>query len=331
MCVLVGKRLLSTTLPVALALCGCATALFGAPAPRRPVYRKQPVLLVTHKRGYSPALFPTFAPDGKTLAFSSGGVELWNLAPWKKIASFSSHQRRHGPSSAGKIRFSNDGKHLGVVWGGSARKGPVWLFFERVDISTRKLLKSTDIHDSYRVVDISSDLSKLLCEWRVFDLSSGRVLTAWRPPCPECACFSPDGRRIAIGSPEGLRIVDAANGKALLRFPDARGVGTLFFSQDGSLLAGGSGITTRIWETKTGKLARTVGVGCVVGFSPDGSVVATGSRSDVELWETATGAKLHVLKGGKEGLNGFAWSRDGTTVALTYWCGTLKVWRFKSR
>jgi WD40 repeat protein len=102
-------------------------------------------------------------------------------------------------------------------------------------------------------------------------------------------------------------------------------------SPDGKILAAGEGrykARLYLWEWQTDKPPRTI-VGSDRGFeriefSPDGSILGTHTDVDVvsvRLWDVATGKLRRRLVTEQEGghLAGFAFSRDGKTVAATHY------------
>ena len=102
------------------------------------------------------------------------------------------------------------------------------------------------------------------------------------------------------------------------------------FSPDGMLLAtAGSGGTTRVWDTVTGKdllvLLHEDTVWAVT-FSPDGTLLATASVDGTAcLWDTTTGQELAVLRH-EDWVNTVAFSPDSTRLATAGRDGTARLW-----
>ena len=137
--------------------------------------------------------------------------------------------------------------------------------------------------------------------------SSDAVSLAWRP----------DGKRIAVGSGQGLHIQDATAGKLLTPEP----VWSLAWHPDSSRVVTGSRQgAARVWEITSGRLLTTLDSGDathVVAWSPDGTGIATaGASQDVHLWDAGTGTRTDGIDTGhRNGILALAWSPDGDRVA----------------
>jgi WD40 repeat protein len=119
------------------------------------------------------------------------------------------------------------------------------------------------------------------------------------------AAFSPDGKRVATTTAEGItRIWDTTSGRPLTSRMRLGGSIVPVFSPDGQkLVTAGYGSpariwAVRIWDTTTGRLLTKpmVHENNVVdaSFSPDGRLLLTRSRG-AYLWDTATGERIAEL------------------------------------
>ncbi|WP_457511482.1 nSTAND1 domain-containing NTPase [Streptomyces sp. TE33382] len=132
--------------------------------------------------------------------------------------------------------------------------------------------------------------------------------------------FSPDGRTLATGDFEHVRLWDVASGKARTVLTGYTGMGvSVVFSPDGRTLATGDFEHVRLWDVASGK-ARTVLTGYTgmvdsVVFSPDGRTLATGDNEHVRLWDVASGKARTVLTGMVHS-DSVAFSPDGRTLAI---------------
>jgi geranylgeranyl transferase type-2 subunit beta len=151
--------------------------------------------------------------------------------------------------------------------------------------------------------------------------------------------FSPDGKRIAVGSAEKCaRVFDAASGRLLVALPGHDDyVTSVSFHPDGKLLATGSyDHTAAIWDSHAGelryKLAGHRGAVMTVAFSPDKTTIATASIDrTIKLWDVATGQLKATLDGHKSWVNSIAFVADGTRLISGSSDGTVRVWSIESK
>jgi WD40 repeat protein len=135
--------------------------------------------------------------------------------------------------------------------------------------------------------------------------------------------YSPDGTRIASGSPDHtVRLWDAATGAPVeqqLHHDDA--VTSVAFSPDGTRIASGSADrTVRLWDSASGQPIgqplRHDDAVTSVAFSPDGSRIASGSHDKTaRLWNAETGQPIGQPLVHDDWVNGVAFSPDGTRIA----------------
>jgi RNA polymerase sigma factor (sigma-70 family) len=104
---------------------------------------------------------------------------------------------------------------------------------------------------------------------------------------------------------------------------------TTAFSPDGKLLATGGWEEIRVWDLTTGRLLREIRDGdrtrsyCALLFAPDGRWLAGAARGSVCLWDPATGQRLHEFPANGHAV---ACSPDGRLLAAASQDGSLGVW-----
>ena len=141
--------------------------------------------------------------------------------------------------------------------------------------------------------------------------------------------WSPDGKRIATGSDDGVRVWDAVTGEELLSLECGRGVESVVWSPDGKRIATGSDDGVWVWDAVTGEelLSLERGRGArSVSWSPDGRRIVTSSTfDDLRVWDAVTGKELLSLERGR-GARSVAWSPDGRRIATGSNDGDFWVW-----
>ncbi len=111
---------------------------------------------------------------------------------------------------------------------------------------------------------------------------------------------SPDGTLLAIGHPNGVRVVNALNGLILTDLAmDYPGIRYLSFSNDGSKLLGSNDSvqstnpSTFVWSTSSWQEIRSFSAAASAIFMPDGSsILGIAENQDIVQYDIATGNEV---------------------------------------
>ena len=307
-----------------------------------------------------------FSPDGQTMLISgltdwrsgskvSGRARLWDTftgRPRGPLMTFDDEVLAFGPDAR---------KVLTVDHNGDAR---LW------DAATGRPVATKDLGGEESFASFSPDGRTVLIGRRVWDTNTGEITWVDRvsqnrypsPPLDDflstfigyhpAGSFSPDGRTILIGGPDGAIALDTATGHRVgKRIWHSGLVQTLAFSPDGktvltgsdySVTRGGEG-TARLWEAATGRpigeSLRYEGTLRTVAFSPDGRTVLTGSTVDhyvgadqrfsstdyiARIWDAATGQPIGERLPHKSAVAAF--TPDGRTILTGGRDGIVRQW-----
>jgi RNA polymerase sigma factor (sigma-70 family) len=118
--------------------------------------------------------------------------------------------------------------------------------------------------------------------------------------------FSRDGKVLATGGNNEIRLWDPATGKLIREIHDGYGYSDLFFAPDGRWLAGHlaqpRSSTLRLWNPGTGqRLLDIPADGQAKACSPDGKQIVTAADDSLSVWDTRTAKRTAHLRGGHRG------------------------------
>ena len=288
---------------------------------------RQEIVLAGHEERVS---FAAYSPDGRKVVTSSeaGLARLWDVSPEGRREVFTVFD----PSVVIQARYSGDGASFvtssftGVVsvWDSASgellaelrgHEGPV----HGVDITA----------DGSTVVSGARDNTA-----RVWDVSSRTEVARLDLPFPSWVAFHPTDGRVGLWSvAQSLHLWDPNSGEEIMLAEDVE-VLELAFSPDGRLLAVGSENTIRLWDLETGEelapfLIPDLGfVGAAdLEFTADGSrLLVAHENAVVKMWDVESRTEIRSYEGHRGLVWGAALSPDENLVAGTAQYGAVRVW-----
>ena len=257
----------------------------------------------------------SFSPDSRFLTASSGEtlIQLWEIATEREVPLIDLY------ADASVLRFSSDGKTLIGLYG-SGHAAITRLNIENGKGKTKHLktglfgiglFSSEDFQGVYAMTNDKIAIGKQDGMIQLWDVATRKKLSTLRGH---------------IDLP--LQPLD----KPVQRMFKKNRVLAVAFSPDGTRLASGSPDTTvRLWDTTGDRnsmiLQKHTGATNVLAFSPDGKVLASGSTDKtVQLWDTTHGEPIATLTGHINGIAALAFSPDGRTLVSGSTDGAIRFW-----
>ena len=158
----------------------------------------------------------------------------------------------------------------------------------------------------------------------------------------ESLAYSPDGKWLASGSFQEVKLWDAQTGelkRTLSGFSER--VVALAFSSNSKLLATGGGAPTqdgelKLFEVESGKLLHDIKNNVhsdtvfSIAFSPDDKLIVSGAADKfVKTFEVASGKFLKAFEGHTHHVMGVGWSGDGKMIASAGADNVVKLWDYE--
>ena len=292
-----------------------------------------------------------YAPDGKTLASGStdGTVRLWNVGAGtsRKLQVLSDEYgvifvdgdddyKKFSVSHITGLDWSRDGTTLyetdGFIGTGIFRQwNPATGALTRAKGLQRYGIRALAMSpDDAVTITLGSDEEGNTIRW--VDTASGKTLRTLEDVGDEDLAVSPDGKKLAVTTPDGVRILDAATGAQLLTLPDALAY-ALAFSADSKLLAVGGSSDAAVWDATTGKQVASIYAETYVksvAFAPDGRLICGTYRGGVII--AKLGANLdapadQIERTGHKGIvQAIAVAPDGKSFATGAVDGSILIW-----
>ncbi len=277
------------------------------------------------------------APDGRTLAASSGGVlRLWDLKEGKPLRSLGGGRNRY--QTAHSLRFSPDGKILAGALGNAIA---LWetssgrLLTPRPEEASSGILAAAFSGDHRLLAAADEDGTVGL-----WDFPSRRLVHRLRGHqwTVRHVAVSPDGQTVTTASEDGtVRVWDVATGRERRRLsatePEESRPGALAYSPGGKVVASsyystlqkGGPRGLRLWDVDSGKEVQRLEIGnevhnwfVAVAFSPDGRrLTATTTQGQTYRWRADGGRFTGGPAWQGIEMGSVAYSADATVLAHT--------------
>jgi WD40 repeat protein len=301
-----------------------------------------------------------FAADGRTLGVvaSAGEVEVWDVATgtrklrtgpkgyWPGLAAALSPDGRTlvvgGERNLASLIDTATGKEIGAIEG-PRKADDLRPGFTRV--AAEAIYRFTFSPDGRLLAAVAGD------SWCVWEVATGKRLLCIQEGDVGAngggfgPALSPDGKYLACGNDEAIRLFATAGGREVRRLERSAGYGWApAFSPDGKTLASVREPAVSLWDVATGKrrhpFAGHESPVSSLAFSPDGARLASADSSwvsadsEVLVWDVATGKRRHATSFGglwpvglgPLGVRSVAYSPDGRTLAGGGADGKVRLW-----
>jgi WD40 repeat protein len=259
----------------------------------------------------------TFSADGKYLLTITGNItakkstpptdyrsaQMWEIATGKRINKVPLLETRG-------VAFSPDGRFLAV----------------RSESLPPEVAESSNVDRNNSVYLVDFETGRKIKDFH----HDGSVINV---------LFNPSGDSIATSAEDGTITVWDYAGPRLWMRHDNDSTDFLKYSSDGKYLAA-IGASIRVWEARTGRRVSKWGIDGAedASFSPDSAYLATRSRdliqgpneNAVNVWCVHTGEEVARIKISSS-VSSFAFSPDGTRIAVAGSAGQLELWCWNSK
>ncbi|MBI4242946.1 MAG: caspase family protein [Planctomycetes bacterium] len=143
--------------------------------------------------------------------------------------------------------------------------------------------------------------------------------------------FSPNGRQLAAGSPDGnVTFWNVETGAELSAYRQ-KPVNCVVFSPDGKKLALLDSSSPKLFDVDAGKeiisFEGAIDSGCAISLSPNGDLLAAGSTEEsILVFEIKTGKLIKTLKGHTKSIHSVVFSPDSRFLASGSKDLTIRLW-----
>jgi WD40 repeat protein len=270
------------------------------------------------------------SPDGRILVTAGGWMDqraeltAWDAPRGEKRFTLAGHR-----GAVHTVAFAADGSVLASAghddtvcfWG--PRSGTLQRALHRESVVAMALSP-----DGRRLATTGLDRQVVL--WEV---ATGQRLHAF--PGSGRPAFSPDGRRLALGDKNLVKLFDVETGQEVARGRlAAEAALAVEHSPDGRQLAviGLHSPDVEVWDAARARLVGTLvghdGAVTAIAFAPDGRTLASaGLDRTIRLWDLNTGRMVHVVTGHAAKMGALAFTPDGSRLVSAGYDRTVRFWR----
>ncbi|MBM7054291.1 caspase, EACC1-associated type [Streptomyces durocortorensis] len=287
---------------------------------------------------------PVVNSDGSLIAASGydGFLTVWNTRTKKQVARF-----YEGETDVIGLAFK---PHSSILAAETSRGVQLWDLNHARPEGHLPLVQDATPHGvkfTRRAAGLITTGRKGTVQWKNPGDSeqSAKAVKVYTDHPGENVALSPDGTTVATSAPAPrlaeIDLWDLSSGKLIRTLRGhARGISSLAFSADGTMLVSGAGRASvnnsgspdteaLLWDTASGtirtKLTGHTGGVWAVSFNPDGSSIATADGAGtVRLWEPRAGRLTRVLYGSRGIPSSLAFDHSGTTLVGS--ADGLSVW-----
>ena len=297
----------------------------------------QDLVLAKHLKGVYKI---EFSSDGQSmLSISDDCVNLWD---WKRLKTIRSYAIKaiektpYGNNYRNLATFNPSGEVVAIVSGGDTK---IDLYSTKDDKPLQSLVGHTHVIDCIKFSVDGNHLASVSIRdnsvfiWNIHTGIPMRLSIEKKEYCD--AAFSPDGKRLAIVSLDGL--VQVWDMPTMSKFYSFNGhsenTSSIEFSPDGKLLATTSrDETVKVWDATNGELVFVLEGHKEwvhsASFSPDGKYLVSTSNTVVKIWEMYSGRCVSSLFGRGREMFSARFNPDGRRVVYGSGDATIRIYEF---
>jgi WD40 repeat protein len=166
---------------------------------------------------------------------------------------------------------------------------------------------------------------------RVYEFESGNVAQTI-PGAAYAVAYSPDGATLASAASGGaVQLWEAASGMAIKTLAGSA-TNYVSWSRDGKRIGTTTSTTAAVWEVESAKVKQNFDA-CGIHppvWSPGKPIVSDLWTASPSVYDANTGKRLAKLDGHKAAVSAVAWTKDGKTLASGSYDNTVKLWEIPS-